>query len=58
MDLSHSMYRVILAAAAVTVDDFYVDLDLPIDGLEKVQPWLPKLNVGGDSEGNTTALQV
>lgn len=47
-----------LAAAAVTVDDFYVDLDLPIDGLEKVQPWLPKLNVGGDSEGNTTALQV
>ena len=48
-----------LAAAGITVGDFIAELDAPISGFESVKPWLPKLNVGGDSDGNTTtALQV
>lgn len=46
------------AAAGVTVDDFVAELDIPIPGLDKIQPWIPKLNVGGDSSGENTALQV
>ena len=47
-----------LAAAAVTVDTFAMELDLPIPALEDVRPWIPKVNVGGDSENHTIALQV
>ena len=47
-----------VAAAGVTVGDFVAELDIPIPGLDKVQPWIPKLNVGGDSGGENTALQV
>lgn len=53
--LTHDHY---LAAAGVTVDDFRAELDIPIPGIEAVQPWIPKLNVGGDSEGHNVALQV
>ena len=48
-----------LAAAGMTVGDFIAELDTPIPALESAKPWVPKLNVGGDSDGNiTTALQV
>ena len=47
------------AAAGLTVGDFIAELDVPVPGLESAKPWIPKLNVGGDSDGNiTTALQV
>ena len=49
----------LLAAAGLTVGDFIAELDVPIPGLESAKPWIPKLNVGGDNDGNiTTALQV
>ena len=47
-----------IAAAEVTVDDFSAELDLPIPGFDVVKPWMPKLNIGGDSTEQTTALQV
>lgn len=47
-----------LAAAGVTVDTFKAELDIPIPGLDKVQPWIPKLNVGGDSVEHNIALEV
>ena len=50
--------HVCVAAAGVTVGDFVAELDIPIPGLDEVQPWIPKLNVGGDSSGENTALQV
>lgn len=46
------------AAASLTVDDFAAELDLPVPGFDVVKPWIPKLNVGGDSSTQTTALQV
>ena len=42
----------------MTADDFFTELDLPIPGFEKIQPWIPKLNVAGDSENQTMAFQV
>ena len=58
--LSHLKYTFITssAAAAVTVDDFVAELDVPIPSLSSVQAWLPKLNVGGDIDGETRALQA
>ena len=29
-----------------------------IDGFDIVQPWIPKVNIGGDSGNQTTALQA
>lgn len=65
---SYFISNFLQAAAAVTVDDFALEIDIPIPGLESVQPWLPKLNVGGDVDivvsdnqtntANTLALQV
>ena len=51
---------VICAAAAggITADDMIAEMDIPIPGLESVAPWIPKLNIGGDSENQTTALQA
>ena len=51
---------VICAAAAggITVDNFLSEIDIRISALEFIEPWLPKLNVGGDSEGQTTAFQA
>jgi hypothetical protein len=46
------------AAAEVKVDDFSAELDLPIPGFNDVKPWMPKLNVGGDASGLTTALEA
>ena len=41
------------------VDNFFAEIDLPVPGFESVKSWIPRLNVGGDSDGNTTtALQV
>jgi hypothetical protein len=48
----------LLAAAEVKVDDFSAELDLPIPGFDIVKPWMPKLNVGGDASGETTALEA
>ena len=48
----------VIAAAEVTVDDFSAELDMPIPGFDVVKPWMPKLNIGGDSTEETTALQV
>ena len=46
------------AAASVIVDDFSAELDLPIPGFDDVRPWIPKVNIGGDTEEQTTALQA
>lgn len=58
INLSYSNIFLKLAAAEVTVDDFSAELDMPIPGFDLVQPWMPKLNVGGDSTNKTIALQV
>lgn len=42
----------------MTADDFFTELDLPVPGFEDIKPWIPKMNVGGDSENHTMALQV
>ena len=58
INLSYSNIFLKLAAAEVTVDDFSAELDMPIPGFDVVKPWMPKLNIGGDSTEETTALQV
>lgn len=47
-----------VAAAAVVVDTFKMELDMPIPGFELVKPWMPAVNVGGDSSAQTTALEA
>ena len=58
VNLSYYNIFLKLAAAEVTVDDFSAELDMPIPGFDVVQPWMPKLNVGGDITNKTIALQV
>lgn len=54
---SYSTYWLV-AAAGVMADTFTMEMDAPIPGFDLVKPWMPKVNVGGDSGGDTFALQA